>query len=121
MTARATADRKGRQAEWLAKLYFLLCGYTILASRFKTPVGEIDMVVRSWVPWRPPVQAFVEVKRRASLDAAAHSILARQQQRIGQAAQWYLQRHPAPPKYALRYDAVFVVNGIWLRHVPNAW
>ena len=121
MTRRQTADAKGRRAEQVAQLYFLLCGYQILATRFKTPVGEIDMIVRNWLPWRAPVIAFVEVKRRSSLEDAAQSILARQQQRIAQAAQWYLQRHAPSPKYALRYGAFFVVKGVWPRHIPNAW
>ncbi len=121
MTNAASSDAKGRRAELLAKLYFMLCGYLVLESRFKTPVGEIDLIVRSWAPWRPPVIAFVEVKRRQNLEDAAQSILVRQRQRIAQAAEWYLQRHPPGPKYALRYDAVFVIKGLWLRHIPNAW
>ena len=121
MTRALSADAKGRRAEAIARLYFVLCGYQIVASRFKTPVGEIDMIVRNWLPWRAPVIAFVEVKRRSSMEEAAQSILGRQQQRIAQAADWYLQRHAPSPKYALRYDAIFIVNGLWPHHVPNAW
>ena len=121
MGALPTTDAKGRQAERLAQIYLLGRGYQPLAARFKTPVGEIDLIVRNFLPWRAPVLAFVEVKRRPTLDEAAESIHARQRQRIGQAAEWYLQRHPPDPKYALRYDAVFVVPGAWPRHVENAW
>lgn len=121
MSQKLTSDAKGRQAEWLAKFYFMAMGFRILAVRYKTPVGEIDMIVRSWVPWRPAIVAFVEVKRRATMAEASFAIPPRQQARIGQAAQWYLQRHHLPPKYVLRYDAFFMIKGLWPYHVPNAW
>jgi len=39
-------ERKGRRAEWLAALALMLKGYRIAAMRYRTPVGEIDIVAR---------------------------------------------------------------------------
>ena len=44
-------------------------GYRILARRFRTPYGEIDIVAR-----RRNLLTFVEVKARATLDDAADGI-----------------------------------------------
>ena len=57
-------------------------GYRILAKRFRTPYGEIDLVAR-----RRNLLAFVEVKARARLDDAAYAVTPRQQRRIIDAAQ----------------------------------
>ena len=54
--------RAGLFAETLAALALRLCGWRILARRFRTPVGEIDIIAR-----RRGVIAFVEVKRRPEL------------------------------------------------------
>ena len=57
-------------------------GYRILAKRFRTPHGEIDLVAK-----RRNLVAFVEVKARATLDEAAFAVTPRQQARIINAAQ----------------------------------
>ena len=49
-------------------------GYRILAKRFRTPYGEIDLVAK-----KRNLIAFIEVKARASLDDAAYAVTPRQQ------------------------------------------
>jgi putative endonuclease len=64
---RRLAFRFGLSAESRAAAYLIAKGYRILARRFKTPVGEIDIVAR-----RRGVLVFVEVKAREKLaDAPA--------------------------------------------------
>ena len=58
---RRRAERGGRRAEALAALWLRLKGWTILARRVRTPVGEVDLIAR-----RGRTIAFVEVKARAS-------------------------------------------------------
>ncbi len=60
-----------------AAAYLMAKGYRILAKRFRTPYGEIDIVAR-----RRNLLAFIEVKARASLDEAAYAVTPRQQARI---------------------------------------
>lgn len=78
---RVAAFRTGISAESRAAAYLMAKGYRILAKRYRTPHGEIDIVAR-----RRNLIAFVEVKARASLDDAAFAVTPRQQQRIIDAA-----------------------------------
>ena len=66
---RRLAERRGRRAETLAAWYLRLKGYRILARRYRTPVGEIDLIVR-----RGRLVAFVEVKRRPTEAEAAEAV-----------------------------------------------
>ena len=59
--ARQAAEIAGRRAETLAAWYLRLKGYRIIESRYKTPVGEIDLIARRW-----GTTVFVEVKARKS-------------------------------------------------------
>ena len=69
MRDRKRAERGGHLAE-LAALWAMRCkGYRLLASRYKTPMGEIDLIMR-----RGNVTCFIEVKKRASDDAAIFSV-----------------------------------------------
>ena len=58
MTARRRrAYRFGLRAETVASLFLMLKGYRILARRYRTPAGEVDLFVK-----RGNLIAFVEVK-----------------------------------------------------------
>jgi putative endonuclease len=48
--ARVKAYRRGVFAETLAALLFRLKSYRIVASRYRTPVGEIDLVALKGKP-----------------------------------------------------------------------
>ena len=87
--ARIEAFRTGLSAEARAATLLVAKGYRILAKRFRTPHGEIDIVAR-----RRNLIVFVEVKARASLDDAAYAVTPRQQARIIAAAQIWLMAHP---------------------------
>jgi putative endonuclease len=78
---RVAAFRTGLSAESRAAAYLIAKGYRIVARRFRSPVGEVDIVAR-----RRRLLVFVEVKARSSLDAAAESLPPRQQRRIAAAA-----------------------------------
>src|ERR1700737_4076741 len=108
--ARVAAFRTGLSAEARAAAYLMAKGYRILAKRFRTPYGEIDIVAR-----RRNLLAFVEVKARASLDDAAYAVTPRQQQRIVDAAQAWLMAHPEHAEFELRFDAMLIAP----RHLPR--
>src|ERR1700749_5005265 len=74
---RVVAFRTGLSAESRAAAYLIAKGYRILARRFRTPHGEIDIIAR-----RRNLITFVEVKARASLDEAAFAVTQQQQMRI---------------------------------------
>jgi putative endonuclease len=114
--ARVKAFRTGISAEARAAAVLIAKGYRILARRFRTPHGEIDIVAR-----RRNLLAFVEVKARASLDEAAYAVTPRQQARIIAAAQVWLMAHPEHAGYDLRFDAMLVAPRCLLRHVLAAF
>ncbi len=116
MPSPTTGYQKGLQAEFLAKLYLRLKGYRVLAERYKTPLGEIDLVVA-----RGKRLAFVEVKRRKTTADAVEAIHARNQSRIRRAAELYLQQHPEYTGWEMGFDALVMAPGAWPRYIQNAW
>ena len=113
---RIAAHFTGLSAESRAAAYLVAKGYRIVARRFRTPVGEVDIVAR-----RRGVLVFVEVKARSNLDDAAFSLLPRQQQRIAAAAGAWLAAHPEDAESNIRFDAVLVAPGKIPRHIPAAF
>jgi putative endonuclease len=113
---RVAAFRTGLSAESRAAAYLIAKGYRILARRFRTPHGEIDIVAR-----RRQLLAFVEVKARRSLDEAAYAVTPRQQLRIIAAAQGWLMAHPEHADFDLRFDAMLIAPRRLPRHLPGAF
>ena len=113
---RVAAHFTGLSAESRAAAYLVAKGYRIVARRFKTPVGEVDIVAR-----RRDVLVFVEVKARATLDDAAFAVLPRQQQRIAAAAGAWLAVHPEDAESAIRFDAILVAPRSLPRHISAAF
>src|SRR5262249_45878392 len=82
---RQAAFRLGLSAESRAAALLLAKGYRVVARRYRTHVGEVDIVAR-----RGNVLVFVEVKARDRLDDAAEAVTERQQRRIIAAAEAWL-------------------------------
>jgi putative endonuclease len=115
-SARLGAELFGRRAETLAAWYLRLKGYRIVATRVKTPVGEIDLVAR-----RFGLTAFIEVKARQSRAEEATALAAVNTSRISRAAQYYVARHPGLAETPLRFDVIFLAPMAWPRHVKGAF
>jgi putative endonuclease len=113
---RQAAFRFGLSAESRAAAYLIGKGFRILARRWKSPVGEIDIVAR-----RRSLLIFVEVKAREKLDDAAWSVTPRQQQRIAAAAEIWLANNPDATFTDIRFDAVLVAPGRLPQHIPAAF
>jgi putative endonuclease len=113
---RVAAFRVGLSAESRAAALLVAKGYHIVARRFRSPVGEIDIVAR-----RGRVLLFVEVKARARLDDAAEAILPRPQRRIAAAASAWLADHPDDGTCHIRFDVVLVAPGRIPHHIPAAF
>lgn len=113
---RLAAELFGRRGETLAAWYLRLKGYHIIATRVKTPVGEIDLVAR-----RFGLTAFIEVKARQAKSEEAVALAAVNTSRISRAAQYYVARHPALAETPLRFDVIFLAPRTWPRHVKGAF
>ena len=114
--ARKRAYRRGVFAETLAALLFRLKGYRIVARRYRSPVGEIDLVAQ-----RRDRLVFVEVKRRKTAEDAAWTLPAKQRRRIVRAAQYWLASHPGFTGYDIAFDVVLAAPWTWPRHIENAF
>ena len=113
---RREAERRGRRAEALAALWLGLKGYRPVARRFKSPVGEIDLVMR-----RGRVLAFIEVKSRPDLDQAALAVTPAARYRLVRAAEAFVSRHPEAAALTLRFDLVLVTPRRFPKHVVDAF
>ena len=113
---RQAAFKLGVTAEGRAALLLAAKGYRELARRWKSPVGEVDLVVR-----RGRTLVFVEVKARPRIDDAAWSVLTRQKRRIVAAAEAWLAVHPEHAGYDIRFDAVLVAPGRLPQHLVAAF
>ena len=109
-----TYDR-GVKAENVAALWLKLKGYKILERRYKTPVGEIDLIVR-----RKNIIAFVEVKARVSKEAALECLTFSMRERIERAALQYISRHNIHGAQ-LRFDLITMSPPFKIHHLDNAW
>jgi putative endonuclease len=108
-------ERRGHASEYVAAALLIAKGYRILARRFASTSGEIDLIV-----CRGRRLAFVEVKRRATLLACQSAVTQQQRRRIRRAADLWLARYPRFRDHDIAFDAVFVTGRGWPRHFPAA-
>ena len=113
---RGAREALGRWAESLAAWSLRLRGYRILARRFRTPLGEIDLVAR-----RGRLLAFVEVKARCDLEQALVALSPRQRERTSRAAELFLLRRPDLAGHTLRFDLIAIRPWRLPRHLVDAW
>lgn len=81
----------GRLGETMAVTYLKKKGFSILERNYRTPYGEIDLIVNL-----RNVIVFVEVKTRASdsLGPPEISITPKKLEHMRNAAEYYIQQHP---------------------------
>jgi len=112
---RQAAERRGRCAETIAAWWLRLTGWRILARRARVPGGEVDLIAR-----RGRTLAFVEVKARASAEAAAFSLDRYRLRRVAVAAERLAPRFMRDGD-EVRIDALFIVPRRLPRHLPDVW
>ncbi len=113
---RRRAFRLGLDAETRAAWALRLRFHRILARRFRCSAGEIDLVAV-----RGRTLVFVEVKARASLEAAREAVTARSRARILAAADLWVARNPFYADHDRRFDVIAVLPGRWPRRILDAF
>ena len=113
---RVAAERHGHRSELIAAWWLRLKGYRILARRYRTKLGEIDLIAR-----RGDIIAFVEVKRREDLITGLEAVTPQARVRIRRAAEVYIRRNPALAERVLRFDVMVITPWAWPRHIVDAW
>ncbi|HVY00534.1 MAG TPA: YraN family protein [Pseudorhodoplanes sp.] len=114
--ARQAAFRLGLSAEARAAAYLVAKGFRIVAKRWRSPVGEVDIVAR-----RGSLLIFVEVKARERIDDAAYSVSERQKRRIAGAAAAWLAAHPDDANRDIRFDVLLIAPRRWPQHIAAAF
>lgn len=113
---RRSSYRRGHRSEWLAALALTAKGYRILARRYRTKLGEIDLIAR-----RGDLVLIVEVKARRTLVEAMEAIRSESERRIEGSADIWLSRQPDYGRLSVRFDMVAVLPWRWPVHVENAF
>jgi putative endonuclease len=113
-TRRRQSYRRGHRGETLAAMALRLKGFRILECRYRTRLGEIDLIAR-----RGDLVLIVEVKARPTLAEAMEAIRRESERRIEGAADLWLARQPDYGRLAVRFDMVAVLPWRWPVHVEN--
>lgn len=113
---RRKAERRGRRAEWLAAALLICKGYRIVALRYKTRLGEIDIVAR-----KGDLAVFVEVKARSNTRLAIDAVTPSAMHRIRSASDIWLSRQKDMARLSSRYDIVACLPGRLPRHFRDAF
>lgn len=113
---REAADARGRQAEDRAAAALEAEGWAVLARRVRTPAGELDLVAE-----RDGLLAFVEVKARATLGAAALALGPRQRARLIAAAEAWMAGNPGHGAAGVRFDVLMVDAAGRVRRIADAF
>ena len=98
----------------LCQFWLRLKGYRILATRYKSPAGEIDIIAL-----RGNMLIAAEVKARADRTDALYAVSPDQQRRIARALESYAGTigHSGD----LRLDLMIVGKFGRIGHITNAW
>lgn len=113
---RIRAERLGRWSEYRAALALLFKGYRIVALRYKTKAGEVDIIAR-----RGDLVIFVEVKARRDLRAGVDAVGYEAERRIANAADHWLRRQSDATRLSLRHDIIVVRPWRWPTHFESAF
>ena len=110
----------GKAAEFAARQYLKLKGYSVVCTNYVvgrgTGAGEVDLIVK-----KKQTLVFVEVKKRQDFDTAAYAILPKQQVRIRRAAEVFLARFSEYQNFDIRFDAILIQFPLRIQHIENAF
>ncbi|WP_210527981.1 YraN family protein [Rubellimicrobium arenae] len=110
------ASLSGAAAEESVVRHFEGLGCRVAARRWRSPWGEVDLILRDGTRL-----IFVEVKKARSFDRAAHRLARRQMDRLCAAAQDFADREPKGSLTELRFDLALVDGMGRVRVIENAW
>lgn len=113
---RQKAEAKGRLAEVVAIALLTAKGYALIKRRYKSPSGEVDLIMR-----KGDVTAFIEVKARTNHDEAVQSLSVTQARRIAAAAGHYMAIDKIANDGTCRFDIVAVNSKLVPTHIENAF
>lgn len=104
-------------SEIVASLLLIIKGYRISALRYKTFVGEIDIIAE-----KKNLTVFVEVKFRRKKENSLNAISEKNKNRVTKAANLYIAKHKdSGYLHNYRFDAITFYPPFCFKHIKNAW
>jgi putative endonuclease len=110
-----TNYQSGVDAEGACGKYLTHQGYEIIAARYKTKFGEIDLIARN-----KKELLFIEVKRRKG-EIIDDPVSAAQKKRIINAALQYIAENENISTLNMRFDCILVDNELGINHIKDSW
>ncbi|MGB9876716.1 MAG: YraN family protein [bacterium] len=98
--------KKGKFGEEIARRFLVSLGYQILATNFRTKMGEIDIIAKDKEDF-----VFVEVKMREDVDKwglPAEAVTSKKRERMANVALLYLQKQGIT-EAPMRFEVVEVL------------
>jgi len=103
-----------KKAEDLAVRYLKKSGYEIIERNYKTPFGEIDIIVKT-----KDTYVFVEVKSGSGIRInPSERVDDKKYRKIYKSAEYFINKHQVGKYAKLRIDVVEIVNGN-IKHYEN--
>ena len=107
----------GLMAEYYVIILFFFMGYKLLKHRYKTKLGEIDLIFKK----NNNIIA-VEVKARKDKNIMIGEVVSKKQFiRILNSLKIFLNKNERYFNFNLRIDVVLVQNFFKIQHIKNAW
>ncbi len=109
----------GKLAEFIAIIYLRLKFYQIIARRYKTKLGEIDIIA-----YKANSLIAIEVKARKNLhkNLNIEEILTKKQTlRIRNAISYFLSCNQSYKDCLIRFDLILVDRLFIIKHYQNYW
>lgn len=113
---RRRAQRWGHLSEWIAAASLVLKGYRIHKMRYKTKLGEVDIIAG-----KGHLIVMVEVKARPTIEEAFDSVTISSQRRIESAGDLWLTTQKNAHLLSIRFDIIAVRPWKWPTHYENAF
>ena len=111
-----TTYTRGLLAEFVAQTFLQCKLYKILYKRYKTPVGEIDLIGK-----KKNTIIFFEVKYRKTLTNDHDVVQKKQIHRIKNAASFFVARNTHYNGSDLRFDLLVISKRLLITHYQNVW
>jgi putative endonuclease len=108
----------GAHGEELAAKWYTARGYDVLARNWRSPVGELDLVLG-----RGPLVVFCEVKARTSrsFGGGVEAVTGAKRARLRRLAAAWLAAHRPDGEREIRFDVVAVHRGVEIEVVEAAF
>lgn len=107
----------GLLAEYYVIFLLFFKGYKILEHRYKTKLGEIDLIFK-----KGNNIIAVEVKARKNKNLQIGEVVSRKQfVRILNSLKIFLNKNEVYSNFNSRVDVILVYNFLRVQHIKNAW